>query len=118
MIDEIGKMECLAVTFVRAARRALSGPVPVLGSVALVCGGFIAEAKRLPGVEVIQLARDDWDRLVAPVAERIRAATARGSADGGDPAGYPRPHRKSESGQVREVLHLDQARGVAAAQRF
>jgi nucleoside-triphosphatase len=42
VIDEIGKMECLSPAFVRAARRALSEPVPVLGTIALVGSGFIA----------------------------------------------------------------------------
>lgn len=71
LIDEIGKMECLAPAFVRAARRALSGPVPVLGTVALAGGGFIAEAKRLPGVEVITISRENRERLPADVAARL-----------------------------------------------
>jgi nucleoside-triphosphatase len=77
VIDEIGKMECLSPVFVRAARRALSGAVPVLGSVALAGGGFIAEAKRLPGVEVILLSRENRDRLPAAVAARLAASAAR-----------------------------------------
>jgi nucleoside-triphosphatase len=71
VIDEIGKMECLSPAFVRAARRALSGPVPVLGTVALVGGGFIAEAKRLPGVEVIAISRENRERLPAEIAGRL-----------------------------------------------
>ena len=77
VIDEIGKMECLSPVFVRAARRALSGAVPVLGSVASAGGGFIAEAKRLPGVEVILLSRESRDRLPAAVAARLAASAAR-----------------------------------------
>jgi nucleoside-triphosphatase len=71
VIDEIGKMECLSQAFVRAARRALSGPVPVLGTVALVGAGFIAEAKRMPGAEVITLSRENRDRLPAEIAARL-----------------------------------------------
>jgi nucleoside-triphosphatase len=71
VIDEIGKMECLSPAFVRAARRALSGPVMVLGTVALAGGGFIGEAKRLPGVEVILLSRENRDRLPVDLAGRI-----------------------------------------------
>ncbi|WP_242394441.1 nucleoside-triphosphatase [Anaeromyxobacter oryzisoli] len=89
VIDEIGKMECMAAAFVRAARRALSGPVPVLGSVALIGAGFIAEAKRLPGVEVIQLTRDDRDRLVAWVTERLRAVQAGFGPDRRGSGGFP-----------------------------
>ena len=70
-------MECLSPVFVRAARRALSGAVPVLGSVALAGGGFIAEAKRLPGVEMILLSPENRDRLPAAVAARLAASAAR-----------------------------------------
>jgi nucleoside-triphosphatase len=73
VIDEIGKMECLSPAFVRAARRVLSAEVPVLGSVALAGAGFIAEAKRLPGVEVMLLSRENRDRLPAEVAARLSA---------------------------------------------
>jgi len=78
-IDEIGKMECLSPTFVRAAQRALTGPVPVLGTVALAGGGFIAEAKRMPGAEVITLSRENRERLPDDVAARLSAA--RGGRD-------------------------------------
>jgi nucleoside-triphosphatase len=73
VIDEIGKMECLSPAFVAAARRALSGTVAVLGTVALAGGGFIAEAKRTPGVEVVELSRENRDRLPAELAARLSA---------------------------------------------
>jgi nucleoside-triphosphatase len=71
VIDEIGRMECLSPTFVAAARGALSGPLAVLGTVALSGGGFIEEAKRLPGVEVITLSRENRDRLPEEIARRL-----------------------------------------------
>ena len=71
IIDEIGKMECLSPAFVRAARRALSGPVPVLGTIALAGGGFIAEAKRMPGVEVIAISRENREKLPGEIAPRL-----------------------------------------------
>jgi nucleoside-triphosphatase len=71
VIDEIGMMECLSHVFVRASRHALSAPVPVLGTVARSGGGFIAEAKHLPGVEVISLSRENRDRLPAELAARL-----------------------------------------------
>jgi nucleoside-triphosphatase THEP1 len=43
----------------------------VLGSVALRGGGFIAEAKRLPGVEVIAVSRENRDRLAGEIAARL-----------------------------------------------
>jgi nucleoside-triphosphatase len=77
VIDEIGKMECLSPAFVRAAQRALSGEVPVLATVALAGGGFIAEAKRLRGVELILLSRENRDRLPADVASRLAVGAPR-----------------------------------------
>ena len=76
VIDEIGKMECLSPAFVRAARGALSGMVPVLGTIAEAGGGFIAEAKRMPGAEVIALSRENRDRLPAQIAARFAAGRA------------------------------------------
>jgi nucleoside-triphosphatase len=72
VLDEIGKMECLSAAFVEAARRALTASVPVLGTVALKGGGFIAEAKRSPGVAVIPISVENRDRLPAEIAARIR----------------------------------------------
>ncbi|HEY6002146.1 MAG TPA: hypothetical protein VIV57_04670 [Anaeromyxobacter sp.] len=45
--------------------------MPVLGTVALRGGGFIAEAKRLPGVEVIPLSRENRDGLPGEIAARL-----------------------------------------------
>jgi nucleoside-triphosphatase len=74
VIDEIGKMECLSPAFVLAVRRALSAPVPVLASVALSGGGLIAEAKGMPGVEVIPLSRENRERLPDEIAARLAGA--------------------------------------------
>jgi nucleoside-triphosphatase len=77
VMDEIGKMECLSPAFEAAARQALSGTVPVLATVALRGGGFIAEAKRLPGVEVVEMAREGRDRLAGEIAARLGAELRR-----------------------------------------
>ncbi len=76
VIDEIGKMECLSPAFVAAARRALAAPVPLLATVALAGGGLIAEAKRAPGVQLVEVTRENQDSLPVPIAERLRSATA------------------------------------------
>jgi energy-coupling factor transporter ATP-binding protein EcfA2 len=49
LVDEIGKMECLSSRLVAAMRMLLDGATPVVATVALKGGGFIAEAKRKPG---------------------------------------------------------------------
>src|SRR5215467_9637582 len=53
LIDEIGKMECSCPAFVAAMRRVLEGPVPVLATVAVKGGGFIAEVKARPDVRLV-----------------------------------------------------------------
>jgi nucleoside-triphosphatase len=72
VIDEIGKMECLSPAFVAAARRALMATVPLLGTVALVGGGFVAEARRAPGVAVVTVTPENRDQLPAELAARLR----------------------------------------------
>jgi nucleoside-triphosphatase len=77
VLDEIGKMECLSLAFVSAARRALAADVALLGTVALRGGGFIAEAKQAPGVDLIGLVPADRDALTEAIAERFAALRAR-----------------------------------------
>jgi nucleoside-triphosphatase len=57
LIDEIGKMECYCPAFVAEVRRVLEGPVPVLASIALKGGGFIAEVKARPDVRIIEVVQ-------------------------------------------------------------
>jgi nucleoside-triphosphatase len=78
VLDEIGKMECLSPAFVEAARRALAAPVPLLGTVALSGAGFIAEAKRSPGVVVIGVSAENRDSLPAEIAARLRGGSGKG----------------------------------------
>ncbi len=76
VIDEIGKMECLSAAFQSAVRRAFASAVPVLATIALQGPGLIGEAKRLPGVEVTLLTRENRGRLADDLADRIQAALA------------------------------------------
>src|SRR5262249_17997579 len=46
VVDEIGRMECLAPRFVSAMRKVLDGPRPVVATVARSGGGLIAEVKQ------------------------------------------------------------------------
>ncbi len=74
VIDEIGKMECLSVRFVEAARRALAATVPLLGTVALAGTGFIAEVKRAPGVELNMISAENRNTLPAQLAAGLHAS--------------------------------------------
>ncbi len=67
-------MECLSAAFVEAARRALAAPVPLLGTVALAGAGFIAEARRAVGVELVVVTAENRDTLPAKLAARLRTA--------------------------------------------
>ena len=72
VIDEIGKMECLSPAFVAAARRALTATVPLLGTVAVAGGGFVAEAKRAPGVTVVTVTPENRGRLPRELVARLQ----------------------------------------------
>jgi nucleoside-triphosphatase len=63
LVDEIGKMECLSSRFVAAMRTLLDGSTPVVATVALKGGGFIAEAKRKAGSAVWEVTRANRDVL-------------------------------------------------------
>ena len=52
LVDEIGKMECLSATFCTAMRRLLDSGRPVVATVALRGGGFIAQVKERDDVEI------------------------------------------------------------------
>jgi nucleoside-triphosphatase len=71
VIDEIGKMECLCPAFVDAVRRVLDGPAPVLATVALKGGGFIAEAKARPDVRLIAVDPANRDGLPGQLADDL-----------------------------------------------
>jgi nucleoside-triphosphatase len=63
LVDEIGKMECLSERFVAAMRSLLSGKRPVVATIALRGGGFIAEAKQAAGVTVWTVSQANRDAL-------------------------------------------------------
>ena len=74
VIDEIGKMECFSARFVTAVRRTLDGLRPVIATVGLKGGGFIAEAKARPDVQVWELTkanRDEMPRQLADIVDRM-----------------------------------------------
>jgi nucleoside-triphosphatase len=77
-VDEIGKMECLSPRFVAAMRVRLDAAAPVVATIALRGGGFIAEVKRRPGAELWTLDRATRDavpaRIVAWLDSRRRRA--------------------------------------------
>ena len=67
LVDEIGKMECLSPAFVAAMRALLDGATPVVATIGLRGGGFIAEVKRRRDAEVLSLTRATRDAVPAQI---------------------------------------------------
>jgi nucleoside-triphosphatase len=78
VIDEIGKMECHCASFVKAASRLLEGPVPVVASIALRGGGFIAEVKKRPDVRIVEVTYENRQSLPGQIATWVKKHTAQG----------------------------------------
>ena len=76
VIDEIGRMECFSGAFCASVKRLLDSGAPVLGTVALKGGGFIAEVKARDDVALFEVTLKNRDRLVDDIhralAERLR----------------------------------------------
>jgi nucleoside-triphosphatase len=85
LVDEIGKMECLSERFVRAMRALLTGRIPVIATVGLRGGGFIAEVKRMKGCRLWEVTRGNRDELPARIAAWLMATAPPGEAAPGEP---------------------------------
>jgi nucleoside-triphosphatase len=77
LIDEIGKMECHCPQFVEAVRQLLEGPVPLVASIALRGGGFIAEVKNRPDVQILEVAHGNRQTLPGQIAAWVKQRTPR-----------------------------------------
>jgi len=76
LIDEIGKMECHCPQFIEAVRRLLEGPVPLVASIALLGGGFVAEAKERPDVQIVEVTHSNRQTLPEQIAAWVKKHTA------------------------------------------
>ena len=72
LIDEIGKMECHCQEFIEAARRLLKGPVVLVASIALRGGGFIAEVKKRPNVQIVAVTQANRQTLRGQIAAWVK----------------------------------------------
>jgi nucleoside-triphosphatase len=77
LVDEIGKMECLSERFVAAMRTLLIGPKPVVATIALRGGGFIAEAKRTQGAAIWEVTCATRDLLPSRGSRWLEAEVQR-----------------------------------------
>lgn len=74
LVDEIGKMECLSRAFVEATRALLVAHVPLVATVGLRGGGFIAEVKERPDVTLWEITRANREAMPGRVREWIERA--------------------------------------------
>ena len=76
VVDEIGKMECFSTLFVEQIETLFDSATPLLATVAIRGGGFIADIKRRAGVEVLEVTTENRDELVDQLAPRLRGEIA------------------------------------------
>ena len=72
IVDEIGKMECLAEGFVWAMRALLDSDRRVLATIARKGGGFIAEVKRRGDAELWEITARNREHLPERVLAWVR----------------------------------------------
>jgi len=72
IIDEIGRMECFSTLFVRRMSSLLDSEKTVIATVALKGGGFIAEVKKRPGIELWEVTRKNRQGLPERIVNWIR----------------------------------------------
>jgi nucleoside-triphosphatase len=77
LFDEIGKMECHCPQFILAMRRLLSEPVSAVATIALRGGGFIAEVKNRPDVQIVEVTQVNRQALPARIAAWVKERTVR-----------------------------------------
>jgi nucleoside-triphosphatase len=98
-VDEIGKMECLSPRFVAAMRALLDDVVPVVATIALRGGGFIAEVKRRPDVELWTLGRSSRDAIPAAIVAWLQSRRA--------PPPRGRPERRNRALRDRRSARFE-----------
>jgi len=72
LIDEIGKMECHCPQCVARMRRLLTEPVPVVATIALRGGGFIAEVKQRHDVRILAVSQANRQVLPGQIAAWVK----------------------------------------------
>ncbi len=73
VIDEIGPMEIRSAIFRDAVNEALDSEVPVIATIFARSLPFIDAIKLRPDVTLIEVRRDNRERLVSELSERIQA---------------------------------------------
>ena len=69
-------MECHCPQFIEVVRRLLEGPVPLVATIALGGGGFIAEVKKRPDVQIVEATTGNRQTLPGQIADWVKQRTA------------------------------------------
>jgi nucleoside-triphosphatase len=69
VIDEIGKMELFSPQFRKAVKAAMESGKKVLGTIMAAPASFTDNIKRLPGVEIIEVTRENRNQVLHEVLE-------------------------------------------------
>lgn len=72
VIDEIGKMECHSDKFKHLITFLLDSEKPLVATISLRGDGLIAQVKRRPDVQILELTAAGRDSLVIEVANSVR----------------------------------------------
>jgi nucleoside-triphosphatase len=75
LIDEIGKMEFHCPQFISSMNTLLCGPVPLVATIALRGGGFIAEVKGRPDVKIVEVTQGNRQTLPGQIAAWVKQHT-------------------------------------------
>ena len=71
IIDEIGKMECMSARFREAVEALLDGKHRILAAIARKGASFINRAHKRPDVTVLELTRENRERLPEEIARML-----------------------------------------------
>jgi nucleoside-triphosphatase len=72
LIDEIGKMECLSIRFLRAVTRLLDSPKPILATVGARGTGLITDVKRRADAELWEVTTGNREELPHRIVAWLR----------------------------------------------
>jgi nucleoside-triphosphatase len=71
IIDEIGKMECYSKKFIQIMHHLLDSRLPVIATIALKGGGFIADVRERADIEWYELTRSNRNRALEDIINRF-----------------------------------------------
>ncbi len=71
IVDEIGKMECLSQRFRRLMKEILDSDKRLIATIALRGTGFIEETKARKDVRILEISKENRDRLSSEILKEI-----------------------------------------------